>query len=322
VFNGEATLAVALSSIQQQTYETFECIVFDDGSTDSSRQIIERFVNEDGRFVCVQSRHVGLIAALNETVTKSNGPLLARMDADDIAYPRRLELQVGALEKHPTWALAGGKVNMIGESIGSGRMRYEEWLNAVIAPEDVEREMFIECALAHPTWMIRRTAFDSVGGYRANIWPEDYDVVLRLFEQGHAMGKVNEVILDWREHDLRYSMNDERYSLAQFRDVKRHFLFRTVLEERETFYQWGAGDVGKAWLREWGDRVPEAVVDIHPGKIGKTIHGVLVIRPEDLPAPSNCFFLVAVGAPGARDEIRQWANDNGYEEGPNYLFVA
>jgi glycosyltransferase involved in cell wall biosynthesis len=322
VFNGEETIYEALESIRQQTYESFECIVFDDGSTDTSVGIIEKFVTQDERFVLLKSERIGLVPALNEAIGRSKGMLLARMDADDVSYPNRLELQVRALEKHPDWALVGGQVKMIGDVIGSGRTRYEKWLNEVTSPEDVEREMFIECALAHPTWMIRRTAFDAIGGYRVNNWPEDYDVVLRLYETGKTLGKVDEVILDWREHVHRFSMKDGRYSLTQFRDIKRYFLLRTVLSERKPFFQWGAGDVGKAWLREWGDYVPQAVVDIHPGKIGKTIHGVLVIAPEDLPPPSNCFFLVAVGAPGAREEIRSWANENGYKEGLNFLFVA
>lgn len=322
VFNGRETLVEALKSIQRQTYSDFECVVFDDGSTDDSARLVEKLSQDDARFVLVKSDHVGLVPALNEAVEYSKGSLLARMDADDVAYPNRLELQVEALEGNSDWAMVGGRVKMIGENIGSGRRRYENWLNECFTPERIGLEMFIECALAHPTWMVRRDVFDSLGGYRVNDWPEDYDFILRLNESGCRLGKVEDVILDWREHEERFSMKDERYSLAQFRSIKRHFLLRTVLAEKKHFWQWGAGDVGKAWLREWGECLPEAVVDLHPGKIGKQIHGVLVIRPEDLPAPADCFFLVAVGAPGAREEIRAWANENGYEEGSHYLFVA
>ena len=94
------------------------------------------------------------------------------------------------------------------------------------------------------------------------------------------------------------------------------------LDSRLEFYQWGAGEVGKTWLREWSDRRPEAVVDIAPRKIGKTIHGTLVIAPDDLPKPGNGFTVVAVGAPGAREEIREWFVSRGYVECVDFLFLA
>ena len=117
-------------------------------------------------------------------------------------------------------------------------------------------------------------------------------------------------------------MNDPRYAPEQFRALKRHYLGETYLKERTEFYQWGAGEVGKQWLREWGRRAPKAVVDINPRKIGRTIHGTRVIIPGELPAPGAGFTVVAVGAPGARDEIRAWFAERGYTELCDYLFLA
>ena len=76
------------------------------------------------------------------------------------------------------------------------------------------------------------------------------------------------------------------------------------------------------WLREWGERRPEAVVDIAPRKIGKTIHNTLVIEPKDLPEPGEGFTVVAVGAPGAREEIREWFETRGYVGCRDFLFLA
>ncbi|MGI6461330.1 MAG: hypothetical protein ACOX5J_14790 [Candidatus Hydrogenedentales bacterium] len=80
--------------------------------------------------------------------------------------------------------------------------------------------------------------------------------------------------------------------------------------------------MGKVWLREWGHRQPDAVVDINPRKIGRKIHGVPVIAPDELPEPGTTFTLIAVGAPGARDEIRAWLKPRGYIELRDFLFVA
>jgi hypothetical protein len=80
--------------------------------------------------------------------------------------------------------------------------------------------------------------------------------------------------------------------------------------------------VGKPWLREWTDPRPETVVDINPRKIGRIIHGISVIAPEDLPSPGDALTVVAVGSPGARDEIRDWFNNKGYIELCDYVFLA
>jgi hypothetical protein len=117
-------------------------------------------------------------------------------------------------------------------------------------------------------------------------------------------------------------MTSPRYSPEQFRAVKRHHLVESVLPEDRPFYQWGAGRVGKPWLREWGSDAPVAVVDINPRKLGKRIHGVPVIPPDELPGPGRAFTLVAVGAPGARSEICGWFAERGYGEGADYVCIA
>jgi hypothetical protein len=117
-------------------------------------------------------------------------------------------------------------------------------------------------------------------------------------------------------------MSDPRYGLDRFRALKRHYLFRSYLSDEKPFCQWGAGEVGKLWLREWGVRRPLAVVDVNPRKIGRSIHGVRVIEAADLPPPGESFVLVAVGAPGAREEIRAWLSPRGYRELEDYLFIA
>ena len=117
-------------------------------------------------------------------------------------------------------------------------------------------------------------------------------------------------------------MTDERYSLPRFRELKRHYVEAMYLSKLDAFYQWGAGAVGKTWLREWETRLPKAVVDIAPRKIGKIIHDTLVIEPEDLPKPGEGFTVIAVGAPGAREEIREWFCSRNYQETHDFLFLA
>jgi hypothetical protein len=169
---------------------------------------------------------------------------------------------------------------------------------------------------------MRRTAYEAVGGYQDHGWPEDYDLVMRLWRAGKRLGKVPEVLLDWHTGNGRLSVTDPRYSEASFRALKRHYLFETYLKGRPIFHQWWAGEVGKRWLREWTGPKPFVVIDIHPRKIGRKIHGYRVISPEQLPPPGTTFVVIAVGTPGARDEIRDWLHLHGFRELKDYLFLA
>jgi len=324
VWNAADTMSAAIESILRQTFSRFEFIVYDDGSTGASPAIAETFAARDPRVRVVHRAHHGIVTALREACALAQGRYLARMDADDIAYPERLEKQFALMEATPDVALCGTHVHMAGGKVGIGRRRYERWINALDEHEAIARELFVECPVAHPTFFMRREAYVAVGGYQDADWPEDYDLVMRLWLAGHRFAKVPEVLLDWYEHSHRHSMVDPRYSPEQFRALKRHYLQQSYLVALcgRRFFQWGAGEVGKVWLREWEGLVPEGVVDINPRKIGRRIHGVPVVAPEDLPSPGQVFAVIAVGAPGARDEIREFLTPRGYRECVDYLFVA
>jgi glycosyltransferase involved in cell wall biosynthesis len=322
MYNGTATLGESIASIIAQTCDDWEMIVFDDGSTDDSLAIAEQFAESDSRIRVMPSPHVGICAALRAACATAQGTFIARMDADDLCHPRRLEKQLDLMECQPNLALCGVQVAMMGNTIGEGRRRYEEWINSQNAHDEITKAIFIECPIAHPTFFMRRDWYEKVGGYTEGPWPEDYDLLMRLHVAGARFANVPEVLFQWRDHENRLSMSDERYGLPQFRALKRRYLFQTILADDRPFYQWGAGDVGKAWLREWGVTKPIAVVDIHPRKIGRVIHDVPVIAPEELPAPGEAPVLAAVGAPGAREDIRGWLMKAGYIEGRDLYFLA
>lgn len=321
-FNAESTLSEAVRSILAQTFQDWELVLFDDGSTDDSARMAESFAARDARIRMIRSSHVGMVAALRRACRDARGTYLARMDADDWSDPRRLAMQAELLKGDPAVGLCGTQVRMFGESIGSGIRRYEEWINGLVTHEDMQRELFVECPIPHPSFMMPRSIFEQISGYEDHGWAEDYDLCMRVVLSGKRLGKVAEPLLDWRESAGRLSRTSERYSVARFRALKRHYLARMGLWDGKELYQWGAGEVGKPWLREWTWPKPAAVVDIHPRKVGRRIHGVPVISPEDLPPPGTGFCVVAVGAPGARADIRQWLLPRGYEEGVDFVFVA
>ena len=320
--NAGATLPRALESIQQQTCQHLEIICVDDGSRDDGADIVRHAATGDARIRLCQPGRVGLVEALATGCAEANGPFIARMDADDIALPARLEKQLALLRGNPQMGLCGTQVRIVGPAARIGAHRYQHWLNALTSPELVAREIFIECPVAHPAFLLRREAYESVGGYVDLGWAEDYDLVLRLHAAGWAMANVSEVLLLWCDTHDRLSRRDRRYCPEAFRACKRYYLLAGPFLTGRAFYQWGAGQVGKRWLREWGPRKPEAVIDINVRKIGSHIHGYAVLPPAQLPPPGEVLALVAVGAPGARDEIRAWCASHGYVEGADFLFIA
>ncbi len=321
-YKAAATIERAVRSIRAQSLQDWELLAWDDGGDDGARAIVAAHAREDARIRIMGGEHLGIVEGLRRACAAAEGSYLLRMDADDVALPERLERQVAFMDQHPEVGLSGARVRIAGPHIGSGRLRYESWINGLFQHPDIERELFVECPVPHPTFCLRREAYEQVGGYLDPGWPEDYDLVMRLWQAGWRLGKTEETLLEWHDVPGRLSMSDPRYAEPAFRTLKRHFLFQTYLKDRPIFHQWGAGEVGKRWLRDWTQPRPFAVIDIHPRKIGRTIHGYRVLAPEQLPPPGATFIVVAVGSPGARDDIRAWLEPRGYRELQDFLFLA
>jgi glycosyltransferase involved in cell wall biosynthesis len=194
VRNGGVTLGEAARSILAQSFGNFELLIVDDGSDDGTAAVIAGLAGEDGRVRVLRQDKLGLVAALNRGLAAARAPLIARMDADDIAYPERLERQVGVLARAPRVALVG-----TGWRVVSGGVTRR----VVLPPETdagLRTAMAGGNALAHPTVMMRLEAVERVGGYRpAFVRAEDFDLWLRLLDRYEA-ASVPEVLLDYREH--------------------------------------------------------------------------------------------------------------------------
>ena len=205
-------------------------------------------------------------------------------------------------------------------------VRYEEWLNSLLSQEDILRERFIESPLPHPSVMVRRREFDSVGGYRDMGWPEDYDLWLRLARRGTRFQKLPQTLLWWREHASRLTRRDSRYAVERFLACKAHHLLRGPLRNASKVVLWGAGQTGRR-LSKYLKRaqVPiVGVVDVDPAKVGRTLRGYPVLPPEELPAllEPGVVTLSAVASRGARQLIRRRLDALGLTETVDYWCVA
>lgn len=312
-----------MASLAAQTHDEFEIVAVDDGSRDATAATLARWAARDERLQVISTARSGLVASLQAAAAQAHAPILARMDGDDIALPERFEQQLAYLRSHPDVAACGTCVRYFPRRrLRDGARRYERWLNALVTPEAIEREVFVECPIPHPTLMIRREAFDAVGGYRDCDWPEDYDLILRLYDAGYRLGKVARVLLEWRERPNRTSRTDPRYAPDAFRRLKARFL--TARSGGRPVVVWGAGPVGKAFARTLraAGHVVTAFVDLDPRKIGQTIHDAPVIAPGDIGRYREAYVVAAVGSPGAREEIRAALSAAGRVEGPDWCAVA
>jgi hypothetical protein len=266
------------------------------------------------------------VPTLNDGIDLCRGGLIARMDADDLAHPKRLELQVDALRRDPGLGVVSCLVEHFPEAdLAEGFRIYERWLNSLVEHEEILRDRFIESPIPHPSAVVRRSLLRRVGGYRDNGLPEDYDLWLRLAEAGARFRKVTRVLHRWRHHDRRLTLNDPRYALERFLACKARHLARGPLRGRSAVILWGAGQTGRRLskhLRREG--VPlHSVIDIDERKIGRTLRGLPIRSPSSLERmPRGSVVVSAVASRGARQLIRRRLRALGLEETRDFWCAA
>lgn len=328
--NAEHTLREALTSLRGQTLTDWECILVDDASSDRTGQIARAFCAADARFrLYRRTKSHGIIPALNQAAREARAPYLARQDADDVSSPARLGKTLALLESSPRLGAVACRVRLFPrEHIGPGWRAYGEWLNALVSPEEIAREIYVESPLPHPSVIMRAEAFEGCGGYRDRGWPEDYDLWLRMHAAGWQFAKPPEILYAWRHHEGRLTHGHPRYDPAAFLACKLHHLGPRL--EETAILIWGAGRDGLRLdraLRAQGRR-PVAFIDIDPRKIGGDRQGCPVLSPQDLGSRHEWprgtekrppLVLVAVGAKGARQLIRDRLLSAGWTEGDDFI---
>ncbi len=327
VWNAGETLTTALRSLERQRETRWECVLVDDGSSDASLAIATAFATRDARFRVVPRPHEGLVAALNAGTALCRAPLVARMDADDWMHRDRLALQCDWLDRHPELDAAGSFVRCFPrQSLGAGSRRYEAWLHALHDPAAIWRDRFVECGIAHPTWILRRERLLALA-YQDHGWPEDYDLLLRLLARGPCVGVVPRRLLGWRHGAGRTSLQDGRYALERFTACRANALARDFLGSAREYVLWGHGPTARALrraLEAHGHRAA-AIVEVHPRRLGQTIRGAPVIPPGALAGRAELRALpliASVAGAAARHEIRRALEAEGYRDGADFVCAA
>lgn len=319
VRDGQRHLAEALASLARQTVMGWELVAVDDGSQDDSPAQIQTWADDHAiPLTLVRTPPRGVAAALRTAVEHARTDALIRMDADDVCLPRRFELQLAALAEDPGASLVACQAAGIGDGdawqVGSGTARLHAWQNGLLTDAQMKADLYVDAPFPHSSVVLRRSALQAAGGYLDHGWPEDYDLWHRLARDGARFAKVAEPLLQVRDHPARVTRTHGGASQEALLQAKLHYLLSRggPLHGMPAAILWGAGRVGKRLLLALQARSDspaiEALIDLHPRKLGKRIHGVPVLAPDALMQEADLAglpILAAVGKPGAREDIRR-----------------
>ncbi len=238
--NAQQFIAPALGSVLSQSYTNIEVIVIDDGSTDTTAEIVQSIAEQDPRVILIQQRNSGVAAARNRAIEASHGEYIAPIDADDLWYPQKIEKQVRCMFEAGTstglvygWAV---HIDKDGELMGGSTLSR---LSGHVLAALIYRN-FVCCASLP---LIRRECFQRLGGYNTRLQEqqahgsEDHELYLRIAEH-YRFGLVEEPVVAYRMHASSMSCNH--------RSMERsHFLVMRQLRRRHPsipayVFRWGA----------------------------------------------------------------------------------
>lgn len=204
-YNCASTLAQAVASIQAQTYQNWELILCDDGSTDATFCVAETLAASEARIILLRNKqNAGLNVTLNRCLSAATGSLIARMDADDDCLPERFEKQAAFLREHPEYAFVSTPMILFDERGVWGQTRTAE------RPQP--RDVVCGSPFCHAPVMLQKTCLDAVGGYSQDpktLRVEDVDLWIRLYAKGFRGYNLQEPL--YRMRNDQNALNRRKY---------------------------------------------------------------------------------------------------------------
>ena len=295
--NAEPYLKKCLQSIQDQTIKSWKCWIVDDHSTDKSQQMALSFEREDTRFKSLKNMGEGIIDALQTACKQINGQWITRMDADDVMAPDKLEKLSSLLLAHGEGNIACGKVHYFSkEGIGDGYQKYAQWINDTISSKEPYQEMYRECIIPSPSWMMWQSDFNKLGAFQNLQYPEDYDFAFKVYKAQFPIQATNDIVHYWRDYPNRTSRTDPNYADNRFLNLKVQHFLDIDYQSNQTLVLWGAGKKGKliAKLLQASD-INFMWITNNPKKVGLHIYDHLI--QSDTTLPNNGQVIIAVAAP-------------------------
>jgi len=322
--NTELYISECVNSILSQTYEHFEAIFIDDSSNDASFSIVDSFAKKDNRIQLFKNNGNGIIEALRTAYNNSSGEYITRMDSDDIMTPIRLEVMLNSLKKYGRTHLAVGQVKYFrADGLSDGFARYEKWLNQLTTTGSNYSEIYKECVIPSPCWMLHRDDLDACAGFEPNRYPEDYDLAFRFYKAGYKCIPCEEVLLHWRDYSTRTSRTHEHYAENSFLDLKVDYFLELNYDASRPLAIWGAGKKGKTLAKILiRENVPFYWICDNPKKIGKHIYDQELLNFNYLVQLNNPQSIVTVANAVAQKEITIYFEKQMMQSMIDYFFFC
>ncbi len=321
VKNTENYLSECLQSICDQTYTSWQVLAVNDHSTDATADILKRFSEKDQRITILENKGSGIIEALRTAYKKSSGTFITRMDADDIMTSDKLQVMTDALLTHGEQHIALGQVCYFSkDGISNGYQRYEEWLNQLTASGSNYSEIYKECVIPSPCWMIHRRDLDDCGAFEPNRYPEDYDLAFRFYQNQIQCIPCDTILHHWRDYQTRTSRTSEHYAANYFLDIKLLYFLKLEHRHDTALVVWGAGSKGKKLAQLLHDQKVDFVwVCDNTNKIGKNIYGTILSHFNRVIDLANPNIIITVANQKEQIKIRNYLQLNTLN---NYFFFC
>lgn len=213
-YNAQKYIAEAIDSILNQTFSNFELIIVNDASSDNTESIITSY--RDPRIVYLKNEtNLGVAKTLNYGLSVAQGEYIARMDADDISLPTRLEMQCNYLDANPLIAVLGTETETF---LGNQIISSCGWSSHL--PSHIKKDLFFSCGIAHPSVMIRESILKEMNGYDPEYnGLEDYELWYRI-SQKYNIAVLPNVLLRYRLHENQVTRNPSAEHIQRMRKLK------------------------------------------------------------------------------------------------------
>lgn len=223
VYNAEKYIKRTIDSVLNQTYNDFEIIVIDDGSTDNSKKILDEYKDKVRYFY---QNNSGVSSARNNAIKLSSGKYIALLDQDDLWYPQKLEIQINYLKEHPDTALLYSDCNYIDENDNINFRLFEKNKSY---QGNVFKELIIDNFIPIPTVLIKKEVLEKVGLFLENYtFAEEHELYIRIAKD-HKIGYIDEPLAGYRVHDSNLSKQIDR-SIKEDISVKEDVLAKYASE--------------------------------------------------------------------------------------------
>lgn len=205
--NKKEIMRLAIESILNQTYKNFEFIICDDGSSDETYEILKEFCKKDERILLLKNnKNRGLAYSLNHCLSIAKGKYIARMDADDISMPDRLEKQIKFLDEHLEYAMVGCNLLLINDK--------GIWGKRILAEKPTKKSFLFTSPFCHPAIVMRKDVLDEVNNYKVEKITrraEDYDLFMRIYANGYKGYNIQKFLYQFREDNDAFKRRAYKY---------------------------------------------------------------------------------------------------------------